>query len=62
MSRTKILAIAAVALVLGFGVNAAQATLIWDGDASRGTGVFASFNCGSPGSVTAVDDSTMGSR
>ena len=50
------------ALVLGPGPRAAEATLIWDGDASRGTGVFKLIgsNCGSGGSVTAVNDSTQG--
>lgn len=40
----------------------ANAAVIWDGDASRGTGVFALIgsNCASPGSVTAVDDAGHG--
>ncbi|HEX6737860.1 MAG TPA: heparin lyase I family protein [Vicinamibacteria bacterium] len=42
--------------------GSAQATLIWDGSASRGTGVFKLIgsNCSSPGSVTAVSDATWG--
>jgi hypothetical protein len=40
----------------------AQASLIWDGDASRGTGIFKLIgsNCSSPGSVTAANDTTHG--
>ncbi|WBB62444.1 hypothetical protein O7599_07905 [Streptomyces sp. WMMC500] len=51
-------AVAAVTLPAG----PAQATVIWDGDASRGTGVFAHIgsNCAAPGGVTAVDDSARG--
>jgi hypothetical protein len=43
-------------------VRAADASLIWDGDASKGTGVFGTIgsNCASPGTVTAVSDSTQG--
>ncbi len=54
--------LAAAAAVGVFGVAPAHATLIWDGNASRGTGVFKLIgsNCGSPGSVTAVSDATWG--
>jgi hypothetical protein len=38
----------------------AQASVIWDGDASKGTGIFSNLNCESPGGVAAVDDSTHG--
>ncbi len=41
-------------------VGGADASLVWDGDASRGIGVFGNLNCASPGSVTAVDDATHG--
>jgi ricin-type beta-trefoil lectin protein/polysaccharide lyase-like protein len=39
-----------------------QASLLWDGDASKGTGVFKLIgsNCSSPGSVTAVSDAQQG--
>src|SRR5687767_13035470 len=49
-----------VASVLG-GASA-EATLIWDGAASRGTGVFkiVGSNCGSPGSVSPASDGTWG--
>jgi len=40
----------------------AHASEIWDGDASRGTGVFGNIGgeCASPGNVTAVDDPAQG--
>jgi Polysaccharide lyase len=40
----------------------ANASVVWDGDASRGTGVFGHIgsNCAAPGSVTAVNDATHG--
>jgi hypothetical protein len=38
----------------------ASASLIWDGDASKGTGVFGNLNCDSPGSVTTTNDATQG--
>lgn len=43
-------------------VRPAEASVIWDGDASKGTGVFGIIgsNCASPGSVTAVDDASQG--
>ncbi|MCK2238590.1 MULTISPECIES: heparin lyase I family protein [unclassified Crossiella] len=53
-------------LTSGFALTTAipaQAAVIWDGDASRGTGVFediAKGECEAPGSVTAVDDATHG--
>ncbi|MGY1495209.1 heparin lyase I family protein [Streptomyces sp. QTS52] len=52
---------AAVA-VMTLMAGQAQATVIWDGDASRGTGIFANIgsNCAAPGGVTAVDDSARG--
>jgi hypothetical protein len=54
-----------VSLVAAFSVvpaSPAHAAAIWDGDASRGTGVFANVgsNCAAPGSVTAVNDATHG--
>src|SRR5436190_20520909 len=51
-----LLVVAALALVAG----SAEASLIWDGDASKGTGVFGNLNCDSPGTVTAVSDATQG--
>jgi len=41
----------------------AEASLIWNGDASGGTGVFKQIgsNCASPGSVTVASDGTYGS-
>jgi hypothetical protein len=52
---------AAVALTLAVSATS-EATLLWDGDASKGTGVFKliGLNCSSPGSVTAVSDATHG--
>ena len=60
-SRMRTLACAIVA-VSTIGVGTAGATLLWDGNASKGTGVFKIIgsNCSSPGSVTAVDDATYG--
>ena len=54
--------VSAAALVAAFGVTSAEATLIWDGDASKGTGVFKLIgsNCASPGSVTRASDATHG--
>jgi len=52
----------AIAAFMAYGVGTAHATLIWDGDASKGTGIFKLIgsNCSSPGSVTAVNDPTYG--
>lgn len=60
MSTLRVVVFALYAFVFVGGT--AHATLIWDGDASRGTGIFKLIgsNCGSPGSVTAVDDATHG--
>jgi len=58
--RVLALAGAAFSTVLA---GAAEATLLWDGDASRGTGVFKAFgtgNCASPSTLTAASDSTHG--
>ncbi|MGP3981401.1 carbohydrate-binding protein [Streptomyces sp. KR80] len=51
----------AMALVL-FVPGTAKASVVWDGDASKGTGVFALIgsNCASPGSVTVVSDDSRG--
>jgi Polysaccharide lyase len=59
--KCRTLAVAAAACGL-LSAGSARATLIWDGSASRGTGVFKLIgsNCGSPGSVTAVSDATWG--
>jgi polysaccharide lyase-like protein len=53
---------AAIAALGVFGATTAQATLIWDGSATKGTGVFKLIgsNCGSGGNVTAVSDATWG--
>jgi hypothetical protein len=60
MSTKKALALALS--MVGTLAMSAQASLIWDGDASKGTGIFQQIgsNCSSPGSVTAVSDSTHG--
>jgi len=44
------------------GGGAAEATLIWDGAASQGMGIFKTVgsNCGAPGSVAAASDATYG--
>jgi hypothetical protein len=54
-----------IVLMLTFLIMLTQtsrAQLIWDGDASKGTGVFKLIgsNCGSPGSVTVVNDAERG--
>lgn len=51
-----------VCVLLGLLAGPAGAAVIWDGDASRGTGVFGHIgsNCASPGSVTAVNDEAQG--
>jgi Polysaccharide lyase len=49
-----------VCLILLLLVGKAEAQLIWDGDASRGTSVFGNLNCDPPSSVTAVNDSSQG--
>jgi hypothetical protein len=61
MSRhERILALATAVLAMAsFGRGSAEASLIWDGDASKGTGVFKGLELHG-GSVTAVNDSTQG--
>lgn len=61
LPRSSIAASTAIVLSVAMATPA-QAAVIWDGDASRGTGVFGHIgsNCSSPGSVSAVDDSTHG--
>src|SRR5438874_9129613 len=56
-----------LAVTLGAGVaglvlvaGPAQASVIWDGEASKGAGVFGNGNCASPGTITAVTDATRG--
>ncbi|MFI1397357.1 hypothetical protein [Streptomyces sp. NPDC020681] len=58
LAGTVVAGVAAMTLFAG----QAQASVIWDGDASKGTGVFAHVgsNCASPGSLTAVNDSSRG--
>lgn len=47
--------------VMLFNAGPAQAAVVWDGAASRGTGVFGSVECDSPGSlVTAAQDDGRG--
>ncbi|MFJ8933818.1 heparin lyase I family protein [Streptomyces sp. NPDC102364] len=45
-------AAAAIGCAITFCVSTAHAAVIWDGDASQGTDVFATTLCDSPGSVT----------
>jgi hypothetical protein len=54
--------VAAIGGVLGLTLVATQAyaSVLWDGDAGKGTGVFGNSNCGSPGSITAVTDPARG--
>src|SRR5215208_360167 len=64
MSRKRAAVVMAV-LILGPGAATARASLIWDGDASKGTSVFSAIgtgNCIGEGSstLTAVSDSTHG--
>jgi hypothetical protein len=55
------LALGAAALLAAPG---AGASVIWDGDASRGLGIFKNIgsdgNCGAPSSIVAVNDATHG--
>jgi hypothetical protein len=58
--RVRMWAGAALAMTLA---GAADASVLWDGDASRGLGVFkltGTGNCASPSSITAATDSTHG--
>ena len=58
-ARSVVLAAAGLS---GLLAGPARGELIWDGDASRGTGIFKLIgsNCGSPGNVTAVNDAVRG--
>jgi hypothetical protein len=49
----------AVSVVMMLAGNA-HASEIWDGDASRGKGIFGNLNCDSPGSITAVSEPGRG--
>jgi hypothetical protein len=60
MTLRQVLTTFFVGLSLVLLVGRADAQLIWDGDASRGTGIFGNLNCVSPGSVTAVSDASQG--
>jgi hypothetical protein len=53
---------AAAFALAALGPNLAAATVLWDGEASRGTGIFkrAAATCASPGSVNAVADAVHG--
>ena len=46
-------------IVLSMAAGGAEATVLWDGDASNGLGVWGSIQVPN-GSVTVVDDSTYG--
>jgi hypothetical protein len=54
--------ILAIAVFSILSAPAAEASLIWNGDASSGTGVFKLIgsNCSSPGTVTVANDATYG--
>ncbi|RII18373.1 hypothetical protein DSC45_10680 [Streptomyces sp. YIM 130001] len=56
MRKTLLAATAGVFAWCLVAAQPAQAALIWDGDASGGTGVFSSILCDSPGSVVAQDN------
>ncbi|HXF10661.1 MAG TPA: RICIN domain-containing protein [Desulfuromonadaceae bacterium] len=50
-----------LAAILVLGCTRAKASVLWDGDASHGTGVFSSLNIeNNPGQVNVVNDSTYG--
>jgi hypothetical protein len=53
-------AIGAGALGVVLVAGEAQAAVIWDGDAAKGSGVFGNNNCVSPGTITAVTDASRG--
>jgi hypothetical protein len=59
---SKLRAIAGPVLALGaFCCGTAHASILWDGDASKGTGVFSSLNIeNNPGQINVVTDSTYG--
>jgi hypothetical protein len=52
--------VSAIAVSSAFLAARADASLIWDGNASKGIGVFGNLNCDAPGSVTAVKDAVHG--
>lgn len=50
-----------VLLMLGFLLSApVKASIIWDGDANKGTGVFGQFNLDGSATVTTTNDATYG--
>jgi len=53
-------AIGAGALGLVLVAGEAHASVIWDGAAGKGAGVFGNSNCDSPGTITAVADASRG--
>ncbi|KAF4409383.1 heparin lyase I family protein [Streptomyces lycii] len=53
--RSPATAAAVAAMMLGLTPGDAHASVIWDGDASHGTGVFADVLCASPSSLTVTD-------
>jgi hypothetical protein len=55
-----IAAIGAGAVGLALMAGQAYASVIWDGDAGKGAGVFGNGNCDSPGTITAVTDASRG--
>ncbi len=62
-TKSKFRACAGCILALGaFLCGSAHATILWDGDANKGTGVFGSLNIeNQPGVIDVVTDSTYGS-
>lgn len=52
--------VAPAIVICALAAGTAHASLIWDGDPSRGLGVFGNMNCDSPGSVTPFSDATQG--
>jgi hypothetical protein len=64
MTKKQLLTFVAASFSLFFLAGRADAQLIWDGDASKGTGVFKTIssagNCGAPSSITPVSDAQRG--
>jgi hypothetical protein len=60
-TQSKLYLIAALTLASGAFCGTSQATILWNGDASKGTGVFGKLNIeNNPGTITVVTDSTQG--
>ncbi|NGO78380.1 hypothetical protein G6045_22350 [Streptomyces sp. YC504] len=58
MRKRALSALATTAAWLLLAASPAHASVIWDGDAARGTDVFPSLECPSPSSVITADSST----